>query len=204
MSREHRRAGAESVDQSSTVPQGRGLDHDREPGQSLEIERTGTPTPVASVSPIGGTAGDAVAQRSTPERGASRNVRFALTKFRPTTLPTTLLTRPALHGRLQAGASQRLTVVVGSAGAGKSVLLSSWAATRDGGVTSWLSCDEADADPVRFWTGFIEAPQAVAPGFGADAAELLAMDGGTTADVTASIAWSAGRPGPPSWCWRAE
>jgi len=57
------------------------------------------------------------------------------------------------------------------------VLLSSWAATRDGGVTSWLSCDEADADPVRFWTGFIQAPQAVAPGFGADAAELLAMDG---------------------------
>jgi LuxR family maltose regulon positive regulatory protein len=120
-------------------------------------------------------------------------VRFALTKFRPTTLPTTLLTRPALNGRLDAGASQRLTVVVGSAGAGKSVLLSNWAATRDGGVTSWLSCDEADADPVRFWTGFIEAPQAVAPGFGADAAELLAMDDGTTADVTASIANDAAR-----------
>jgi ATP/maltotriose-dependent transcriptional regulator MalT len=46
-------------------------------------------------------------------------VRFALAKFRPTTLPTTLVTRPALHGRLAAGASQRLTVVVGSAGAGK-------------------------------------------------------------------------------------
>jgi LuxR family maltose regulon positive regulatory protein len=98
-----------------------------------------------------------------------------------------------LNGRLDAGASQRLTVVVGSAGAGKSVLLSNWVATRDGGVTSWLSCDEADADPVRFWTGFIEAPQAVAPGFGADAAELLAMDDGTTADVTASIANDAAK-----------
>src|SRR2546429_4264941 len=118
----------------------------------------------ASVSAMIGTAGDARAQRAATER-APHNARFALTKFRPTTLPATLLTRPALLGRLEAGASQRLTVVVGSAGAGKSVLLSSWAASRDGGVTSWLSCDEADADPVRFWTGFIQAPQAVAPGF---------------------------------------
>ena len=142
---------------------------------------------------MGGMAADAVAQRSTAERGTSHNARFALAKFRPTTLPATLLTRPTLLGRLEAGASQRLTVVVGSAGAGKSVLLSSWAATRDGGVTSWLSCDEADADPVRFWAGFIEAPQTVAPGFGADAAELLAMDGMMSADVTASIANDAAR-----------
>ena len=142
---------------------------------------------------MGGGAGDAVAQRSTTQRGTTHNARFALTKFRPTTLPTTLLTRSALLGRLEAGASRRLTVVVGSAGAGKSVLLSNWAATREGGVTSWLSCDEADADPVRFWAGFIEAPQAVAPGFGADAAELLAMDGVMSADVTASIANDAAR-----------
>ncbi len=137
---------------------------------------------------MGETAGADVAQRSATDRDAPHAARFALTKFRPTTLPATLLTRPVLLRRLEAGASQRLTVVVGSAGAGKSVLLSSWAATRDGGVTSWLSCDEADADPVRFWAGFIEAPQAVAPGFGADAAELLAMDGVMSADVTASIA----------------
>ena len=163
------------------------------PARALRFEDAGIFTPVVSASAMGGTAGDGVAQRSKAERGAPHAARFALTKFRPTTLPTTLLTRPALLGRLEAGASQRLTVVVGSAGAGKSVLLSSWAATRDRGVTSWLSCDEADADPVRFWTGFIEAPQAVAPGFGADAAELLAMDGVMSADVTASIANDAAR-----------
>jgi LuxR family maltose regulon positive regulatory protein len=169
------------------------LRYDHDPGQSPEIEDAGIFTPVVSASARNGTAGDAVAQRSTAERGAPHSARFALAKFRPTTLPATLLTRPALLGRLEAGASQRLTVVVGSAGAGKSVLLSSWAATREGGVTSWLSCDEADADPVRFWAGFIEAPQAVAPGFGADAAELLAMDGVMSADVTASIANDAAR-----------
>src|SRR5919201_1275287 len=60
-------------------------------------------------------------------------------------------------------------------------------------VTSWLSCDEADANPVRFWVGFIEASQAVMPGFGADAANLLAMDGAMSADVTASIANDAAK-----------
>ena len=137
--------------------------------------------------------GDVVAQRSAAGPDAPRGVRFARAKFHPTILPTTLVTRPALHGQLEAGAGQRLTVVVGSAGAGKSVLLSSWAAARQPAVTSWLSCDEADADPVRFWTGFIEAPRVMAPGFGADAGELLAMGGAMSADVTASIANDAAR-----------
>ena len=124
---------------------------------------------------------------------ASQSLRFALAKFRPTALPATLVRRSALHDRLAAGAGKRLTVVVGSAGAGKSVLLASWAAARPPGTTSWLSCDKADVNPVRFWTGFIEAHQAVAPGFGADAADLLAMDGDMSADVTASIANDAAK-----------
>ena len=130
---------------------------------------------------------------ATWERGVSPGVRFALAKFRPTTLPTTLVTRSVLHDRLTAGAGQRLTVVVGSAGAGKSVLLSSWAAGRPPGLTCWLTCDKADADPVRFWAGFIEATQAAVPGFGADAANLLAMDKAMSADVTASIANDAAK-----------
>src|SRR5208282_1357973 len=122
--------------------------------------------------------GDRVVAQDAPASNTPRRTAlFPLAKFRPTTLPPTLVTRSSLHEQLQAGVGQRLTVVVGSAGAGKSVLLSSWAAARQPAVTSWLSCDEADANPVRFWTGFIEAPRAVAPGFGADAADLLAMDG---------------------------
>jgi LuxR family maltose regulon positive regulatory protein len=124
----------------------------------------------------------------TAEQGAARGARFALAKFRPTTLPAVLVTRSELHERLQAGAGRRLTVVAGSAGTGKSVLLSSWAAARPSGTTSWLSCDSADANPVRFWAGFIEACRAVAPWFGADAADLLAMDRAMSADVSASIA----------------
>ena len=134
-----------------------------------------------------------VAEGAIAEHTALRGPRFALAKFRPATLPTTLVTRSDLHARLTAGAGQRLTVVVGPAGAGKSVLLSNWAAARPLGITSWLSCDEADADPVRFWIGFIEASQVVAPEFGADAADLLAMDGVMSADVTASIANDAAK-----------
>jgi len=129
-----------------------------------------------------------VKQGAATSHDAAQGLRFALAKFRPTALPATLVIRSALHDRLAAGAGQRLTVVVGSAGAGKSVLLSSWAAARPPDTTSWLSCDKADADPVRFWTGFIEASQALAPGFGADAAGLLTMDRDVSADVTASIA----------------
>jgi LuxR family transcriptional regulator, maltose regulon positive regulatory protein len=129
-----------------------------------------------------------VAEGGTAEHGALRGARFARAKFRPTTLPGTLVNRRVLHDRLSAGAAQRLTLVVGSAGAGKSVLLSSWTAARPQGTTSWLSCDGSDANPVRFWAGFIEASQVVAPGFGADAADLLAMDNAMSADVTASIA----------------
>jgi LuxR family transcriptional regulator, maltose regulon positive regulatory protein len=119
---------------------------------------------------------------------ALQGARFALAKFRPTTLPDTLITRPELCERLTAGAGKRLTVVVGSAGAGKSVLLSNWAAARPPGLTSWLSCECADANPVRYWAGFIEALRVVAPGLGADAADLLALNGTVSADVIASVA----------------
>jgi LuxR family maltose regulon positive regulatory protein len=139
-----------------------------------------------------------VAESPTAERGALQGARFALAKFRPATLPDTLVTRSVLLERLTAGAGKRLTVLVGSAGAGKSVLLSSWAAARPPGVTSWLWCDQADADPVRFWAGFVEALRKVAPEFGADAADLLALDGTVSADVIASIANDAAKLPPGS------
>src|SRR6478672_9481301 len=131
---------------------------------------------------------EAMAPSAATGPGSLRRTRFAATKFRPPPLPATLVPRSALHDRLTAGAGQRLTTVVGSAGAGKSVLLADWAAARPPGMTSWLSCDKSDADAVRFWTAFIEAPRATEPGFGADAADLLAMDRTMSADVTASIA----------------
>jgi LuxR family maltose regulon positive regulatory protein len=121
------------------------------------------------------------------------STRFAMAKFRPPAPPATLVRRPGLLARLTTGADDRLTIVIGPAGAGKSVLLADWAATRPAGLTSWLSCDSADADPARFWAGFIEATQVIEPGFGADAADLLASGRAMSADVTAAIANDAAK-----------
>jgi LuxR family transcriptional regulator, maltose regulon positive regulatory protein len=120
-------------------------------------------------------------------QGTAQAARFTAAKFRPPTLPAALVTRSALLDRLTAGAGSRLTIVVGSAGVGKSVLLSSWAAARPAAATAWLSCDNADANPVRFWAAFIEAARAIAADFGTDAAGLLAIDRLVSADVIASI-----------------
>ena len=127
-----------------------------------------------------------------------RKAWFTQDKFRPATLPANTVRRPVLHERLRAGAGQRLTAVVGPAGSGKSVLLSSWAADRPPGATAWLTCGQADANPVRFWTAFIEAPRVIAPWFGADAADLLATDRTMSADVIASIANDAAKLPPGS------
>src|ERR1700679_2308501 len=123
-------------------------------------ERNGHRAPALAA----GGSGDG-AEHTGEGHDARRGERFEGAKSPPRTLPTTLIERPALLERLTAGADDRLTVVVGSAGAGKSALLSSWAAARPPGVTSWLSCDEADADPARFWAGFIEALRVTVPGF---------------------------------------
>ena len=133
------------------------------------------------------------ARGATAEHDASRGPRFALAKFRPLALPDTLVVRSRLHDQLTAGMSRRLTSVVGSAGAGKSVLLAGWAASRPAGVTAWLSCDSADSDPLRFWAGFIEASRAIEPAFGRDAADLLAMNRQMSADIIASIADDASK-----------
>ena len=50
-----------------------------------------------------------MAQGATAGRGASPGARFALAKFRPTTLPATLVTRSVPHDQPTAGASRRLT-----------------------------------------------------------------------------------------------
>jgi LuxR family maltose regulon positive regulatory protein len=121
------------------------------------------------------------------------DAQFAMAKFRPTTLPSTLVTRSSLYDRLTAGLSDSLTVVVGSAGAGKSILLASWAQTKGEGLVSWLSCDETDADPDRFWAGFVRSIRTVVPAFGATAADLLRSGRIDMPDVVASIANDARR-----------
>ena len=76
------------------------------------------------------------------------------TKLFEPRLPRALLPRSRLVKRFNDGLSARLTVVSAPAGYGKSTLLSEWRASPEGAATrlAWLSVDEADNDPVRFWS----------------------------------------------------
>jgi ATP/maltotriose-dependent transcriptional regulator MalT len=86
--------------------------------------------------------------------------------------------RPRLHAPLLANASTRLSVVVAPAGWGKTTLLSQWA--HDPAETRcvvWVSLDEADDDPVRFWTYVLTALQRDVPGLGPAPLRALSTPG---------------------------
>jgi LuxR family maltose regulon positive regulatory protein len=67
---------------------------------------------------------------------------------------TTLVRRPHLVRRLDhaVAAGCRLALISAMAGAGKTSLLAEWIASAPAGVRfGWLSLDEEDNDPARFW-----------------------------------------------------
>ena len=58
--------------------------------------------------------------------------------------------RKRLHDLLREGSALPLTLVVASAGWGKSTLVADWLA-HDGITAGWVSLDGGDNDPKRFW-----------------------------------------------------
>jgi LuxR family maltose regulon positive regulatory protein len=73
-----------------------------------------------------------------------------------------LLSRPRLIRRLDEGLrlGRHLALISAPAGYGKTTLLSEWAAAAETSF-AWLSLDEQDNDPVRFWTYLVAALQQV-------------------------------------------
>lgn len=78
-----------------------------------------------------------------------------------------LVKRQRLTNRLDEGLRQghKLTLISASAGSGKTTLLGEWAAgaQRAAPQFCWLSLDEDDNDPARFWTYVVAALQTVHP-----------------------------------------
>lgn len=74
----------------------------------------------------------------------------------------TLVQRPRVTAKLNAGLHGKFTLVSAPAGFGKSTAISTWADTSPNPV-AWLSLDEADNDPLRFWTYMSAALQTVVP-----------------------------------------
>ncbi len=119
-----------------------------------------------------------------------RSPRFPPSKFRAPKLVPGLVHRSRLFDLLDRGEQVRLAVVVGPAGAGKTMLLADWLAARPGRPSAWLSCDAADADPARFVTAIVEAARYGfgQPWIGEDARQLMSLDGVISADAVAALA----------------
>ena len=109
------------------------------------------------------------------------------TKLRPPPVRAGLIPRARLAKLLEAGAQGRLCLIDASAGSGKTTLLAQWClADQASRRIAWLSLDDGEDDPVRFWVYVIEALRVVEPGLGEGALGLL--QGSGAADVLTQVA----------------
>ena len=107
-----------------------------------------------------------------PARAApERDVLLATKLHMPASQPG-LVPRPRLTERLDKSLAPGLILVCASAGYGKTVLLADWA-RRSEHPAAWLSLDEGDNDPARFWRHAVAALERARPGIGERVAPLL-------------------------------
>ncbi|MFH8342065.1 LuxR C-terminal-related transcriptional regulator [Streptomyces sp. AM6-12] len=81
---------------------------------------------------------------------------FLRARFAIPALPVTYLRRDRLLGHLDLAPRTPLTVVGGAAGAGKTLLVADWAATR-GPRVAWLTAQMADKGTGTFWAYLLQA-----------------------------------------------
>ncbi len=91
--------------------------------------------------------------------------------------PAHAVDRPALRRQLDEALAHSFTLIVAPAGAGKTVLLSQWAATHPELRFVWLEVGPDDDDPVRFSQRLLRGFTAIDPDF-ADLASLVTLHGG--------------------------
>jgi LuxR family transcriptional regulator, maltose regulon positive regulatory protein len=77
---------------------------------------------------------------------------LVLTKIEPPRLRPGHVPRAELVDRLRHGLHRRLNLVAAPAGWGKTTLLAEWLSADDEVAFAWLSLDENDNDPARFWS----------------------------------------------------
>ena len=92
-----------------------------------------------------------------------------------------LVERPALIGALEAGRTRRATVIAAPTGFGKTSTLAEWAAASPARF-AWVSLDEGDDDPIRFWSYVVAAVESTAPELPDTAAARLRAPGVSLAD----------------------
>ncbi len=95
--------------------------------------------------------------------------------------------RARLIEGMQAAVRRPLTLICAPAGYGKTTLLSEWIPQNEHCVT-WLSLDEGDNDPVRFWRYFIAALQTLNPELGKNAQLLMESSQAPPIETVLSLA----------------
>ena len=119
-----------------------------------------------------------------PESVPGTGVVIAATKLHIPTARKGTVPRRDLVEALVAGSDRKLALLAAPPGAGKTTLLSEWHSSRDEDRPfAWLSLDRADNDPVRFWSGVVEALRTVEPGLGASALATLPMTNVSVVEV---------------------
>ena len=104
--------------------------------------------------------------------GTAKNLHLLRTKlFIPKSHPE-IIERPDLTARLDEGLQCKLILISAPAGFGKTTLLSSWL-ENIALQPAWLSLDQRDNDPARFWAYLIVALQSIQPDLGHDTLALL-------------------------------
>ena len=101
------------------------------------------------------------------------------TKFHAPACPSPLIPRPRLTALLDVGLTGPLTLVSAPAGCGKTTLLSSWVQSHapDNFSVAWVTLDEHDNQPRRFWEYVLTAFDRSEPGIGVLALQLLSAPG---------------------------
>lgn len=99
---------------------------------------------------------------------------FAPSKFAPPTPAAHHVARDELLARLDLPGPV-LRVVTGSPGSGKTTLLAEWFRSRPARSVCWLRVDDADHDPVRFWSAVVASVRTLHQEFGTGCLDLLTL-----------------------------
>ena len=104
-------------------------------------------------------------QESIQVDDSGRN-RLLATKFFVPASPQALISRQRLYALLDESLHATVTLLSAPAGFGKTTLLSQWLQARPAAdaPVAWVSLDEGDNDPARFWTYVFTALDASQPG----------------------------------------
>ena len=121
-------------------------------------------------------------ERGESDRSVAPGPRVLETKLARPPSRAEHVSRRELVELLGQGLTRPLTLVAAPPGFGKTTLLAAWAAEAEARV-AWVSLDEGDNDPSRFFAYLVAALRTVEPGVGEASLSALAVPGISLVDV---------------------